>query len=164
MHHGKCSSKWKSILFCSVLLKVLIPDCSSYFQTTISNSLKCKTLSKQVESTLGKAEIARYEHFFSPQCFIKTCKKLGLFWERVYLKIWKTYSVHPNFFYQDKYHWKVRRKELCNVFATLINIGYVGHMLIREKLLNIVRKARVLCGNEEHKLKLQLLFKSADQD
>ena len=33
-----------------------------------------KKLSKQVENTVGKGEIAHYEQFLlSPQCFQKTC-------------------------------------------------------------------------------------------
>ena len=44
-------------------------------QTTISNLTKmAKKLSKQVENTVGKGEIARYEQFLLfPQCFQKTC-------------------------------------------------------------------------------------------
>ena len=43
---------------------------------------------KQVENTVGKGEIARYEQFLVfPQCFQKTCTaqmlKAGLVWERV---------------------------------------------------------------------------------
>ena len=45
---------------------------------------------KQVENTVGKGEIARYEQFLLfPQCFRKACtadtKKPGLVWERVNL-------------------------------------------------------------------------------
>ena len=45
-------------------------------------------VSKRVENTLGKGEIARYKQFLLfPQCFQKTCtvalKKPGLVWERV---------------------------------------------------------------------------------
>ena len=45
-------------------------------------------LSKQVENTVGKGEIARYEQFLLfPQCFQKTCtadtRKPGPIWERV---------------------------------------------------------------------------------
>ena len=33
-----------------------------------------RKVSKRVESTVGKGEIARYEHFLLfPQCFQKTC-------------------------------------------------------------------------------------------
>ena len=44
--------------------------------------------SKQVENTVGKGEIARYEQFLPfPLCFQKTCTadtyKPGLVWERV---------------------------------------------------------------------------------
>ena len=47
-----------------------------------------RKFSKQVESTVGKGEIARYEQFLPfPQCFQKTCtadtQKPGLVWERV---------------------------------------------------------------------------------
>ena len=49
---------------------------------------KGKKLSKQVESTVGKGEIAHYEQFLLfPQCFQKTCTadkwKPGVVWERV---------------------------------------------------------------------------------
>ena len=34
----------------------------------------CTEVSKQVENTVGKGEIARYEQFLHfPQCFQKTC-------------------------------------------------------------------------------------------
>ena len=44
--------------------------------------------SKRIEKTVGKGEIARYEHFLLfPQCFLKTytadTQKQGLVWERV---------------------------------------------------------------------------------
>ena len=44
-------------------------------QTTISNLKKMeKKLSKGVENTVGKGEIARYEQFLLfPQCFQKAC-------------------------------------------------------------------------------------------
>ena len=44
-------------------------------QTTISNLTKMsKKLSKRVENTVGKGEIARYEQFLLfPQCFQKAC-------------------------------------------------------------------------------------------
>ena len=44
-------------------------------QTTISNLTKNgRKLSKQVEKTVGKGEIARYEQFLLfPQCFQKSC-------------------------------------------------------------------------------------------
>ena len=47
-----------------------------------------RNLSKTVENTVGKGEIARYEQFLLfPQCFQKTCTadtgKPGLVWERV---------------------------------------------------------------------------------
>ena len=47
-----------------------------------------RKLSKQVENTVGKGEIARYEQFlFFPQCCHKTCTadplKPGFAWERV---------------------------------------------------------------------------------
>ena len=47
-----------------------------------------KKLSKQVEKTVGKVEIARYEQcLLFPQCFQKTCtadtQTPGLVWERV---------------------------------------------------------------------------------
>ena len=47
-----------------------------------------RRFSKQIESTVGKGEIARYEQFLLfPQCFQKTCtadmQKPGLVWERV---------------------------------------------------------------------------------
>ena len=46
-----------------------------------------RKLSKQVENTVGKGEIARYEQFLLfPQCFQKTCTadkyKPGIVWER----------------------------------------------------------------------------------
>ena len=51
-----------------------------------------RKLSKQVENTVGKGEIARYEQFLLfPQCFQKTCTadsyKPGLVWERVKSKL-----------------------------------------------------------------------------
>ena len=47
-----------------------------------------RKLSKQVENTVGKGGIARYEQFLLfPQCFQKACtadkQKPGLVWERV---------------------------------------------------------------------------------
>ena len=47
-----------------------------------------RKFSKQVENTVGKGGIARYEQFLLfPQCFQKTCTadtlKPGLVWERV---------------------------------------------------------------------------------
>ena len=47
-----------------------------------------RNVSKWIENTVGKGEIARYEQFlFFPQCFQKACtadlKKPGLLWERV---------------------------------------------------------------------------------
>ena len=47
-----------------------------------------RKFSKQVENTVGKGEITRYEQFLLfPQCFQKTCTtdtlKPGLVWERV---------------------------------------------------------------------------------
>ena len=47
-----------------------------------------RKLSKQVENTVGKGEIACYKQFLLfPQCFQKTCtadtEKPGLVWERV---------------------------------------------------------------------------------
>ena len=45
-----------------------------------------RKLSKQVENTVGKGEIARYEQFLLfPRCFQKTCTAdtSGLVWERV---------------------------------------------------------------------------------
>ena len=45
------------------------------FQMTISNlTKKGRKLSKRVENTVGKGEIARYEQFLLfPQCFHKAC-------------------------------------------------------------------------------------------
>ena len=50
-----------------------------------------RTLSKQVENTVGKGEIARYEQFLLfPQCFQKVCfpgaSKGVIVWEWVKLK------------------------------------------------------------------------------
>ena len=55
--------------------------------------MKMKKLFKQVENTVGRGEIARYEQFlFFPQCFQKTCsantQRPGFVWKRVrYYKI-----------------------------------------------------------------------------
>ena len=51
-----------------------------------------RKFSKQVENTVGKGEIARYEQFLLfPQCFQKTCTtdtyKTGLVWEK-----WRNYE------------------------------------------------------------------------
>ena len=47
-----------------------------------------RKFSDRVKNTMGKGEIARYEHFlFYPQCFQKTCTantlRPGLVWEKV---------------------------------------------------------------------------------
>ena len=59
-------------------------------QTTISNSTKLEeSYPKQVENTVGKGEIARYEQFLLfPHCFQKACfpgaSKSVIVWEWVY--------------------------------------------------------------------------------
>ena len=57
---------------------------------TISNLTKMEEISKQVENTVGKGEIARYEQFLLfPQCFQKACfpgaSKGVIVWEWVNL-------------------------------------------------------------------------------
>ena len=51
---------------------------SSKLKEFIANNFKidgnCRKFSKQIENTVGKGEIARYEQFLLfPQCFQKTC-------------------------------------------------------------------------------------------
>ena len=51
-------------------------------------------LSKRVENTVGKGEIARYEQFLLfPQCFQKSCfpgtSKGVIVWECVKVRFWK---------------------------------------------------------------------------
>ena len=44
------------------------------FQTDFKFDENGRKFSKQVENTVGKGEIARYEQFLLfPQCFLKTC-------------------------------------------------------------------------------------------
>ena len=73
------------------LPKRQIMDCSKLKDFADDNSKldeNGEKVSKRVENTVGKGEIARYEQFhLFPQCFQKTCTadthKPGLVWERV---------------------------------------------------------------------------------
>ena len=77
-------------------------------------------LSKLVENTVGKGEIASYEQFLLfPQCFQRTCtadtQKLGLVWERVKSPL-MTVIVQSAILYGDRvYHDQLLRKSSINL-------------------------------------------------
>ena len=99
-----------------------------------------KNLSKQVENTVGKAEIARYEQFLLfPQCFQKTCfpgaSKAVIVWEWVN-PFWgeptEKYEINRSIFLQDQ-----QKSSLCckglNLFI-LKTEGFLKHCEKRRKL------------------------------
>ena len=90
------------LLFLQCIQKSSFSGCLTHYQTTNLDSSKLKDfaddnfkfdengrqLSKQVENTVGKGEIARYEQFLLfPQCFQKACfpgaSKGVIVWELV---------------------------------------------------------------------------------
>ena len=97
-----------------------------------------RKLSKWVENTVGKGEIAPYEQFLRfPQCFQKTYKP-GLIWERVnplpYKEILKTYleafadgdltlPQTIKFLFDGKKHWRKSKKmSVTSIFSFSHNI------------------------------------------
>ena len=71
--------------------------------------------SKQVENTVGKGEIARYEQFFLfPQCFQKACFP----WASKGVIVWEWVYSFPN----DKFQTLLNSKSLQTTISNLMKM------------------------------------------
>ena len=99
----------------------------------------CRKLSKRVENTVGKGEIARYEQFllFS-QCFQKTytadTQKPGLVWEMV-KQYWLPVTKEINSFKKKKKSSNDKRYRVIPLYVLVLR-----HLCRQRESYNILRK------------------------
>ena len=93
----------------------------------------CRKLSKRIENTVGKGEIARYEQFLLfPQCFLKTCfpgASEGVnMWKWVNRDLFFPFSFYPSFlmfnpFSNDKFYTFLNKDTLLAKISNLMEMA-----------------------------------------